>query len=472
MNLENERYNIVVVGGGAAGLVSAYLAAAAKAKVALVCEGPMGGDCLNTGCVPSKALLASAKVAHTLRKSGSFGMTDVSYSVDFKVVMQRVREKIAQIEPHDSRERYTSLGVECFDDRVTMVEPGRVTLASGAVLRTKNIIMATGARAFVPSIPGLDEVKYLTSENIWDLEELPKQLVIVGGGAIGCELAQAFARLGSDVSLVENKEHLFADERISREMKTSLELDGVNVVLDNVVESVHEGYVVLQGAQKTLNYTHLFVATGRRPNTDLVDYEINGMSCSDWGGIAVDPHLAATSSGIYACGDVLGHHQLTHAASHEAYYCVANALSRPFFKQKVDYSVIPSVVYTDPEFARVGKNEQDLEESDYDTYEYQFKDLDRAVVDDNTAGFVRVRCSAGSDRVVGVDIVGANAGELISYWALAMKNKVGLGKILGTVHAYPTMSEANQRVAGVWKKASTSSKLIEMSEKINRFRRR
>ena len=469
-----KKYNVVVVGGGAAGLVSAYLAASAKAQVALVCDGPMGGDCLNTGCVPSKALIRSAKFAAEIKKYTDLGFQPLSSSPDFKKIMERVRAKIKKIEPHDSRERYTELGVDCYDNKVTRITKYGVFLDDKRELKGNNIIVATGARPAIPKIKGLDQVNYFTSDTIWDLTELPRKLVVIGAGPVGCEMAQAFARLGSEVMLIEKNEHLFNDEDISDTMTLKLQSEGVTVWKKTSVDHIEPGLIAIEENGYIISqfYSHIFVSVGRTPNTDLAEGSINGLTKNPDGSLHVNKYLQANGSNIYACGDVLGHFQLTHAASYEASHCIMNALGRPFVRKAIDYSVVPSVVYTDPEIARVGITQTQLIENkiDFNTYKYDIKNLDRAVVDDEDSGFVKVFIKEGSDQILGVVIVSHAAGEMIAEWALAMKNNLGIGKILDSVHAYPTMAEASQRVAGDWKRSSTSETLLGVAEKINRWR--
>lgn len=468
--------NLVVIGAGSAGLVSAYIAAAVKAKVILIEKNAMGGDCLNTGCVPSKALIKAAKVAHQSRTSEKFGIRNSETHVDFEKVMAHVHEAIKEIEPHDSVERYTSLGVECVQGDAKILSPHCVKVGDREIT-TRNIIVATGAGPFVPSVNGIDKVEYLTSDNLWQLDELPKNLLVMGAGPIGCELAQAFSRLGSKVSVVDlaNKVLPRADEDVSDEIKKIFDNESVSLYLNSSVESLEENKAVITcgGVNKEIVFDKLLVAVGRKPNTQGFGLEELNVRLNQNGTIAVDEYLRSNVSSILACGDVAGPYQFTHAASHQAWYASVNALVAPFKRFKVDYSIIPWVIFTDPEVAHVGASEIELQEKNipYEVYKYDISDLDRAIAEKSNSGFVKVMLKKGKDKILGVTIVSANAGEMLPEFVTAMKHNKGLNTILGTIHSYPTWGEANKYSAGVWKKANAPQGLLRLAEKFHRWRR-
>ena len=472
-------YNLVVIGAGSAGLVSSYIAAMVNAKVALIEAGEMGGDCLNTGCVPSKALIKSAKIVSDMKQSKRYGVHTENTQVDFAAVMERVQQVIKTIEPHDSVERYTKLGVECIKGYANIKGPHRVEV-NGRVLTTRAIIVATGAAPLVPPIPDLSEIDYLTSDNLWELRELPKRLIVLGGGPIGVEMAQAFARLGSEVTIVE-----MADKLLIREDPEVSDLITKKLIGEKAV--VHTSHKAVRfekrGAEQVLVAEHdgqgvelvadkILVALGRKPRVQGFGLEELGVQIAPNGTIQADGFLRTNVKSIFVCGDVAGPYQFTHTAAHQAWYAVVNAL-QPFKKFKVDYSVIPWVTFSDPEVARVGLNEQDANAQNiaYEVTTYGIDDLDRAIADGNDHGFVKVLTRPGKDTILGVTIVGAHAGDLLAEFVLAMKHGLGLNKILGTIHSYPTMSEANKFAAGEWKKAHKPEWALRMSEKLFRLLR-
>lgn len=452
-------YNLIVIGGGAAGLVSSYIAATVKAKVALIEADKMGGDCLNTGCVPSKALIRSAKMVSEVKRSKDYGVEVGDPTVDFAAIMQRVQRVIKAIEPHDSVERYTKLGVDCIQGYAKILDPHRVEVA-GRVLTTKAIIIATGAMPLVPPIPGLDQLDYLTSDNLWELRERPKRLVVLGGGPIGCEMAQAFARLGSQVAIVEMADKLLIreDAEVSELMTQTFKHEGITVLTGHkaarfekrgevaVLIAEHAGQEVEIIADKIL------VALGRKARVEGFGLEELGVTINKRGMVQADGLLRTSVANIFVCGDAVGPYQFTHVAAHQAWYACINAL-QPFKKFKVDYRVIPWVTFTDPEIARVGLNEQAAKEKHiaYEVTTYGIDDLDRAMTDGNAHGFIKVLTKPGKDTILGVTIAGAHAGDLLAEFTLAMKHGLGLNKILGTIHPYPTMSEANKYLAGEWR---------------------
>ncbi len=462
-------YNLVVIGAGSAGLVAAYIAAATRAKVALVEKHRMGGDCLNTGCVPSKALLRSAKLLSQIARSREFGIEQAEAEFDFAAVMERVQRVITQIEPHDSVERYTALGVECIAGNARVTTPWTVEVTTDAgprVLSTRSIVIAAGARPFVPPIPGLAEMGFLTSDTVWSLRVLPRRLVVLGGGPIGCELAQAFARLGSEVTQVEMLPRILMreDVEVSDLVQARFAAEGVRVLAGHKAQRfvVDNGEKILiadnEGREVRVHFDEVLVAVGRAANTVGYGLEELGIATTPQRTVATDAALQTIYPNIYACGDVAGPFQFTHTAAHQAWYAAVNALFGSFRRFDADYRVIPWVTFTDPEVARVGLNEQEAREKNvpHKTTVYGIDDLDRAIADSEAHGFVKVLTKPGTDRILGVTIAGAHAGDLIAEYVLAMKHGIGLNKILGTIHVYPTMAEANKYAAGAWKRSTVT----------------
>lgn len=473
--------NLLVIGAGAGGLVSAYIAAAVKAKVSLIEKHQMGGDCLNTGCVPSKALLRSAKLANELKKAPALGFSGVHGTVDFPAVMERVQRVIADIEPHDSVERYTGLGVEVIQGQAKILSPWSVEV-NGQTLTSRNLIIAAGARPLVPKIPGLDQVRTYTSDTIWGLREQPRWLLVLGGGPIGCELAQAFQRLGSQVIQVELAERLLPreDADASALVLNSLLADGVDVRLQHRAER----FEVVNGEQRmiarrqdtgeevTIAFDGLLLALGRVANVSGYGVEELGLNLRPNGTLETDEYLATRLPNVFAVGDVTGPYQFTHVAAHQAWYAAVNALFGSFKRFKVDYRVIPHCTFTDPEVARVGLSETEAQAKGiaYEVTRYGIDDLDRAIADEAAHGFVKVLTVPGKDQILGVTIVGEHAGELLTEYVLAMKYNLGLNKILGTIHSYPTMSEANKYAAGEWKRAHAPQGLLRLVERFHAWR--
>ncbi|MCE2570065.1 dihydrolipoyl dehydrogenase [Motilimonas eburnea] len=453
-------YNMIVIGAGAGGLVSSYIAATVNAKVAIIEKHKMGGDCLNTGCVPSKALLRSAHFAHELSKASQLGFSPVNANANFKAVMARVHQVIKQIEPHDSVERYRQLGVECLSGHAVIRSPYHVEL-NGQQLTTENIIIATGAKPFVPNIAGLEHIDYLTSDNLWQLQTLPQQLLIIGAGPIGCELAQAFSRLGSKVTIMDQAAQLMprADQDIAQLLQQQFDQEHIQTLLgvkltqfssSEGAQCIHYQY---QGENHHQTFDKVLIAVGRKANTQGLGLEDLGIETHDNGTLVLDPYLRTQYANIFAVGDVAGPMQFTHFAAHQAWYASVNALFGRFKKFKADYRVIPSVTYCDPQIAQVGLTEQQAraEGIAVEVTEFELKELDRAIADDATQGKVKVLTVPNKDRILGVTIVANHAGDMIGEFVLAMKYKLGLSKILATTHAYPTMLEANKYVAGQWK---------------------
>lgn len=481
--------NLIVIGAGAGGLVTSYIAATVKSKVTLVESHKMGGDCLNFGCVPSKALIKSAKLAKYSKTADKYGLKAEPAEVDFPAVMERVHDVIKTIEPHDSVERYTSLGVEVKEAYARIVSPWEVEIDSPQGLErltTKNIVIAAGASPFIPPIPGIENVNALTSDTLWGVTEQPKSLVVMGGGPIGCELAQSFARLGSQVTLIERGSRLLPreDEEVSELVINSLREDGIEVLMDHTVvefekvgevqqliaEHKQDGHLL---ANKTLQFDAVLCAVGRKARTEGYGVEKLGITLDPNNTIQTNAYLQTNYPNIYAVGDVAGPYQLTHAAAHQAWYAAVNALFGRFKRFKVDYRVIPWTTFTDPEVARVGLSEAEAQSQGiaYDVTRYEIDDLDRAIADSTTKGFVKVLTVPGKDTILGALIVSEHAGDLLAEFVLAMKHKLGLNKILGTIHTYPTLAEANKYAAGEWKKANKPEKILEWLEKFHSWSR-
>jgi len=474
-------YNMISIGAGAGGLVTSYIGAAVNAKVALIEKHKMGGDCLNTGCVPSKALIKSAKVIHLAKKSKSYGIEKIDITYDFSKIMERVQNVIAKVEPHDSVERYTDLGVDCIQGNAKIISPWEVEV-NGKILTAKNITIATGAGPFVPPIPGIEEADYLVSDNLWDIRELPKKFIVLGGGPIGLEMAQSFSRLGSEVTVVEMAPRIMIkeDQDVSDYITSRLEQEGIKVLTSHRAKGFinKDSKKVLicefEGRDIELEYDKVLVAVGRRPNTKGFGLENLKVDLRKNGTIETNEYLQTNYPNIFACGDVAGPFQLTHTAAHQAWYCAVNGLFGKFKKFKVDYSVIPWATYTDPEVATVGKNEEacKLENIAYEVTKYGIDDLDRAIADSEDYGFVKVLTKPGTDKIIGATIVGNHASDLLLEFISAMKHGFGLNKILGTIHTYPTMGEANKYLAGEWKKQRKPEGLLNWVKKFHSWQRK
>nr|MBV6630873.1 FAD-dependent oxidoreductase [Oceanococcus sp. HetDA_MAG_MS8] len=470
--------NLIVIGAGSGGLVSAYIAAAVRAKVTLIEKHQMGGDCLNTGCVPSKALIRSAKAVHQASKASTLGLNSIQVDFDFAAVMQRVQEVIKTIEPHDSVERYTQLGVECIQGEARLVSPWEVEV-NGQRLSARHIVLATGAQPRMPDILGLSDAPVYTSDTVWTLREQPSRLLVLGGGPIGCELSQAFHRLGSQVHQVDRNSRLLGkeDAEVSELVESVFREEGIHLHLGAQAIQVlknDEGWVleVEQDTQRhRIGFDAILVAVGRQPR--LQGYGLEDLGVRASGTIDTDDFLRTNIPSIFAVGDVAGPYQFTHAAAHQAWYAAVNALFGNLKKFRVDYRVMPRVTFTDPEVAQVGLNETQAqaEKVAYEVTRYGLDDLDRAIADSHARGFVKVLTVPGKDRILGVTIVGAQAGELLAEFVLAMKHGLGLNKILGTIHPYPTMAEANKYAAGQWKQAHKPEALLQWVERYHRWRR-
>ncbi|OUS10564.1 pyridine nucleotide-disulfide oxidoreductase [Gammaproteobacteria bacterium 54_18_T64] len=484
--------NLVVIGAGAGGLVSSYIAAAVKARVSLIEADKMGGDCLNTGCVPSKALIRSAKLAQQIRQGSRYGLNDREPSLSFASVMARVQRIIETVEPHDSAARYSKLGVDVVQGHARIVDPWTVEISqpngTSHQLTTRSIIIATGARPLVPALPGLDETGYVTSDTLWQafakLDTAPRRLLILGGGPIGCELAQSFARLGSSVTQIQRGPRLMPreDEEVSALAQSRLQADGVQVMTSyQVLRCERENdnkYLVVKGTapggnnkEQRIAFDQLLIAVGRKAR--LEGYGLEELGIDTERSLPTNDYLQTLYPNIFAAGDVAGPYQFTHTASHQAWYAAVNALFGHLRKFKVDYRVIPWTTFIDPEIARVGLNEQEAKAQGiaYEITRFELKELDRAITDSATEGFVKVLTVPGKDRILGATLVGEHAGELLAEFVLAMKHGLGLNKILGTIHTYPTWAEANKYAAGEWKRAHAPQGLLRWVQRYHQWRR-
>jgi pyruvate/2-oxoglutarate dehydrogenase complex dihydrolipoamide dehydrogenase (E3) component/uncharacterized membrane protein YdjX (TVP38/TMEM64 family) len=473
--------NLIVIGAGSAGLVASLIAATVRAKVTLIERDRMGGDCLNTGCVPSKALIRSARVADYARRGPEFGLRSVPVEVDFQAVMERVQSVIRRIEPHDSVERFTGLGVDCVQGEARVLSPWSVEV-NGVTLTAPNIVLATGSRPRVPALPGLDQVDYLTSDTVWEIREAPRRLLVIGAGPIGCELAQAFSRLGSEVALVTHAPRVLPreDADVAEVVEAAFRDGGIALHTSSeplaFEASGTGGACRLRGpdGEEELVFDRLLLAVGRTPIVDDLGLQALGVELTSRGSLLVDDYLRTSIPTIYACGDVAGPFLFTHMASHQAWYAAVNALFGRFRKFRVDYSVVPWATFTDPEVARVGLSEAEARDRDipFEVTRYDLDDLDRAIADGEAHGFVKVLTVPGRDRILGATIVGYHAAELISEFVLAMKHGIGLNKILGTIHIYPTLSESNKFLAGEWRKARKPERLLQWVSRYHRWNRR
>ena len=470
--------NLVVIGAGSAGLVSAYIAAAVRAKVTLIEKHRMGGDCLNTGCVPSKALIKSARVVAQMRRAADYGLRPPAIDFDFAEVMERVQRVVRAIEPHDSIERYTRLGVECLTGEARITSPWTVEIDGAKTLTTRAIVIAAGARPLVPPIPGIDMPKVYTSDTIWELRELPRRLIVLGGGPIGCELAQAFARFGSRVTQIEMLPRLLSreDPEVADMVRSRFAAEGIDVRTGHRALRVEPGRTLVcehQGREVRCDFDALLCALGRVPNTAGYGLEELGIPVTKAKTVETNEYLQTLYPNIYACGDVAGPYQFTHTASHQAWYAAVNALFSPVRRYRADYSVIPWATFTDPEVARVGLNELEAKERGvaYEATVYGIDELDRAIADGAAYGMVKVLTEPGSDRILGATIVGEHAGDLIIEFITAMKHGIGLNRILGTIHIYPTLAEANKYAAGAWKRSHAPERLLGYVERFHAWMR-
>ena len=465
--------NLIVIGAGSAGLIASLIAATVRAKVTLIEKGRMGGDCLNTGCVPSKTLIRSAKIAHYLKDAQRYGLQNVSGEVDFGAVMQRVRDAIATIAPNDSIERFTSLGVDCVTGAARILDPWTVEVG-GRRISGRNIVLATGAVPFVPPIPGIAEVGALTSDDVWALRELPRRLVVMGAGPIGCELAQSFQRLGSQVTLIDMADRVLPkeDPDVSELIASVLRSEGIEVLTGHKAERFEMGaqkqlIATCQGRSVGITFDEVLVAVGRRAHTQSLGLEDLGIELNRDGTVVVDRYLRTSVRSIYACGDVAGPYQFTHMASHQAWYAAVNALFGRVRKFKVNYAVVPWATYTDPEVARVGLSVEEARAAgiDVEVTRHELAHVDRAIADGETRGFIKVLTRPGSDQVLGATIVAPQAGELIAEYVLAMTHGLGLKKLMGTIHIYPTSAEINKYAASAWRRSHAPAGLLRFAQR-------
>ncbi len=469
--------NLIVIGAGAGGLVTAYIAATVRAKVTLVEANKMGGDCLNTGCVPSKALIRSARLAHEIRTAANYGLEAREPRFSFRALMERIHDIIEYIEPADSVERYTGLGVDVRLGHAKIIDPWTVEIDGRDRLTTRSIVIAAGAEPVVPDIPGLD--RYLTTDTMWEAlrgrDEIPRRLAILGGGPVGTELAQAFVRLGAEVALVQREPRLLPreDSEVSAFVEELLRSEGVTILAGHQPVRVHDGALICAaGATETsVPFDEIILAAGRKAR--LTGYGLEELGIESDRTVVTNEYLETIYPNIFAAGDVAGPYQFTHFASHQAWYAAVNALFGGLRRFRTDYSVMPRVTYTDPEIAAVGHNEFSAKEAGvaFEIVRYQLSHLDRAVAESANRGFVKLLVEPGKDRLLGATIVAANAGELIAEFVLAMKQGIGLNKILGTIHAYPTLAEANKYAAGEWKKAHKPERLLDWVERYHAWRR-
>jgi len=483
-------FNIIVIGAGSAGLVTSYIAATLNAKVALIEKHKMGGDCLNTGCVPSKAIIRTAKMFSYAKRATEFGLNSVTIDYDFKKVMERVHNIIKKIEPHDSIERYTKLGVDCITGEAKIKSPYEVEV-NGKVLTTRAIVVATGARPFVPPIPGINDVEILTSDNIWKITEQPKRLAVLGGGPIGSELAQSFQRLGTDVSLIERSDRILPkeDDDVAHEIQKKFIQEGMTILSKHEAKGFKkvEGGIEISldnnGKTTTQVFDKVLLAIGRKANVTGFGLEELGVKLRQNQTIECDDFLRTNYKNIFVCGDVTGPYQFTHMAAHHAYYAAVNSLFRPFvglvpppFNNglKVDYSVVPWATYTDPEIATVGETETSAKSKNisYEITKYGIDDLDRAITDSEAHGFVKVLTKPGTDKILGATIVGNHASDMIIEFIQAMKQGFGLNAIMGTIHIYPTMAESNKFLAGQWKQKRKPEKALNILKTFFKWRRK
>lgn len=472
--------NMVVIGAGSAGLVASYIATLLKAKVILIEKHKMGGDCLNTGCVPSKAFIRSASINHMINRARDFGIETANAKVNFQQVMGRVKQVIKTVEPHDSVERYTGLGVEVIEAEAKITSPYTVEV-NNREITTRNIVLATGAKPFVPPIPGIDETAYLTSDTVWEITVLPTRLLVMGGGPVGCELAQAFARLGSKVTLVDMEARILPreDEEVSEFVSLQFKTDGIRLLTNHRVkrfETVNNEKVMIASRndeEVSVGFDQLMLAVGRKANVEGFGLESLDIALNPDGTIQVNEYLQTIYPNIYACGDVAGPYQFTHMASFQAWFASINSLFSPFKKFRVNYSVVPWATFIDPEVARVGLNEADAMKQGIpcEVTRYGIDDLDRAITDGEAKGFVKILTVPGKDKILGATIVGYHAAELITEFVTAMTHGLGLKKIMSTIHIYPTLSESNRFAASEWRKKNVPEWIYPYLEKFHRWRR-
>ena len=472
--------NVVVVGGGSAGLVTSLIVAGAKAKVVLVEKHRMGGDCLYTGCVPSKSIIRSGRIMEYIRRAEDYGIVDAAGKVDFAAVMRRVQTVIETIEPHDSPERFTSLGVECVSGAARLLSPYEVEV-EGKRITTESIVIASGARPFIPPVPGLDGIDYLTSDNVWSLTELPPRLLVVGGGPIGCELAQAFSRLGSKVTQVDMAERIMPreDADVSAAVSTRFEAQGIKVLTSHrlqkfeTVDGEHFMEAEHQGKTVRVAFDRVLLAIGRKANTEGFGLEEIGVVLTPQGTVEVNEYLQTSLPNVFACGDVAGPYQFTHMASYQAWFAALNAIAGGIWRSRVNYSVVPWATFTDPEVARVGLSEDEAKRRGiaYELTRYEMNHHDRSLADGEAHGFVKILTVPGKDKILGVTIVGYHAGEQIAEFVFAMTHNMGLKSISAVTHIYPTLGEANKFAANAWRSARLPTQYLPWLKRFFDWRR-
>jgi pyruvate/2-oxoglutarate dehydrogenase complex dihydrolipoamide dehydrogenase (E3) component len=452
-------YNVVVVGAGTAGLVTAAGTAGLGGRVALIERNLMGGDCLNFGCVPSKALISSARLIQQIRESEKWGLDRQVPQFAFEKVFVRMRARRAKIAPHDSQERFESLGVDVFRSAARFVSPREIEV-NGQKLRAKNLVIATGSRAAIPKIEGINSVPYFTNETIFDeLKEKPESMIVLGGGPIGCELGQALNRLGVEVTIVQSSAQLLPreDVDVAEFIQKRFKGEGIAFRLDAAARrlSMRDGRVALEFADaKSITADAMLIAAGRTPNLRALNLEAAGVDY-DKHGVKVNAYLQSSQPHIYAAGDITNRLKFTHTADFTARIVVRNILMPlQLLRQKVDWSVVPWCTYTDPEVAHVGLSEREAkqENTEYDLFVVPLEDVDRAVVESEEAGFAKILTGKGSDKILGATIVGPHAGDLLHEFVLAMTAKIGLGKIASTIHAYPTLAELARKAGDKYNK--------------------
>jgi pyruvate/2-oxoglutarate dehydrogenase complex dihydrolipoamide dehydrogenase (E3) component len=474
------RYNVVVIGAGTAGLVTAAGTAGLGGRAALIEANKMGGDCLNFGCVPSKALISSANLIERIRRAPELGLAPMEPSFRFEDVFASMRARRAVIEPHDSRERFEGLGVDVFPGRAKFVSPDEVEIDDGTKLSARNFVIATGSRALVPPVPGLDSVPYFTNESLFDqMRRKPESLLVLGGGPIGCELGQVMRRLGVEVKLVELLPRVLAkdDAEASELVRLSLEKDGVEVVTGTRAtrfesrDGRSSAILETNGVERRIEVEAVLVAAGRTPNVEGLGLEAAGVAYTARG-VEVDRTLTTSRAHILACGDVASPYQFTHSADYQARIVIRNILL-PWFKAKVDYTWIPWVTYTDPEVAQAGLSEEEARKRGvaHDVFRNDWSDLDRAITESATTGFIKVITEKGRDRILGATVVGRHAGEVMHEVLVAARHGIGLGKLSATVHAYPTFSSSVGRVADSFQKTRLTPRVAGLFRWLYRYRR-
>lgn len=484
-----ERYNIVVIGAGTAGLITAVIAASLGAKVALIERHLMGGDCLNVGCVPSKGVIRAARAWADVRQASEFGLhIPAGVTYDFGAAMARMRKLRARISHNDSAHRYTKLGVDVFIGSGRFTGSGTIHVEGPAGNRTLSFARAaicTGARAAAPPIPGLDEAGYLTNETIFSLTELPDRLAVIGAGPIGCEMAQSFARFGSRVQLFERMSHILPreDADAAEIVQAQMKKDGVEFLFNSTVTGVERRgaekviHYDLQGRTNELVVDDILVGIGRAPNVDGLGLELVGVEYDQRTGVKVNAGLQTTNPVIYAAGDICFPLKFTHTADAMAQIVIQNALfPHPFGlgRASTDLLIIPWATFTEPEIAHVGLYEKDATDKgiEVETYTFALDEVDRAILDGEDDGFARIHIQKGTDKIVGATIVAAHAGEMINEFSVLMKAGLGAKIIAGTIHPYPTQAEVNKKVVNLWRKAHFTPRTKNLLMKLFAWMRR